>query len=90
MMGRIQTLDIRAQPFEKSVHLLDKFGAFQELDTPFNTFGFPPTLVDAPALDVAPGSTSTWRADSYLTVCTDIALTHRVEHVGGFRCGFWC
>ncbi len=86
--GWIQTLSICAQPSGKSFHLLDKFGAFESLDTPYSAFGYLPDLFDAPALDALPGSTITWRADAFLTVRPTLTSACDVGYVAAFRWGF--
>ncbi len=88
MMGWIQVLDIQSLTSGKAFHLLDRFSAFDETDSPFNTFGHLPTLFDAPALDALPGSIVTWRADAFLAVLGNAGLTRRVTGLLGFRWGF--
>jgi len=88
MMGWMQVLDIRSAASGDAYHLLDKIGAFADVDTPYNTFGYLPMLFDAPAIDAAPISIVAWRASAFLTVCPDVGMTRRVAYVAGFRRGF--
>jgi hypothetical protein len=85
-MGWLQLITNRDPVTGKVETSIDLMPIHDGVDSPFAVFGIAPTFFDAPANP--DHATEDWIADTFLTVCPDVARTRQVAALLGVRWGY--
>ncbi|KAJ9652657.1 hypothetical protein H2198_008092 [Neophaeococcomyces mojaviensis] len=82
LYGWVQITNAPGEPW-----VMDLYPMFEDLNSPFMSWGAEPTLVDAPGRQGV--EHYDWTARSFLCYTPDAAMTKRVLPIMGFEWGFW-
>jgi hypothetical protein len=92
LFGWIQVVTIVTNGQNQKTELIhDKYPSFQDIDFPFCSFGFLPSIYDAPATwNPNKRKNSTWTADTFLTTFPILSRENeKIQWICGFKWGYY-